>query len=136
MGQASYIPESYRSSSAKENDYCVIKILTVHATNEHQTRRSQEISALEAVKPGAPLNNLPVLHDNFIESSHHGNHLCIATLEIRPDIDNTLRLQAPQKFLRVHIVKRIIASVGEALHNFHTLDFIHGGTWAGECISD
>ena len=107
-------------------EYCVIKILTVHATDEHRGL-SPEIKALQAVYDQAGYKRLPCLHDNFFESSDHGKHLCIVFLDILPDIDTTLRLTAPDKYLRVHIVKKIIASITEPLQYLHQAGFFHGG---------
>jgi len=112
--------------SGIETNYCVIKILTVHATDERRGS-PPEVKALQAVSDQAGYKRLPCLHDNFSESSAHGNHLCIVTLDILPDIDTSLRLTAPDKCLRVHIVKKIIASITEPLQYLHQAGFFHGG---------
>ena len=120
---------THTASERTVTDYCVIKILTAHATDEYKSRSSQEVKVLEFVKPRAASNGLPVFYDSFTESSAHGAHLCIVTLDILPDIDRTFRLSAPDQCLRVHTVKKIIASITESLHCLHQGNVIHGGEW-------
>ncbi|KIM41668.1 hypothetical protein M413DRAFT_27272 [Hebeloma cylindrosporum] len=109
--------------------YCVIKILTVPATDEHRALRGlpPDVKALHALRDSQPgYHRLPTLLDHFSESSIHGNHLCVVNWDILLDIDTTLRLTAPDKYLRVHLVRQIIASVTEPLMALHQTGFFHG----------
>ncbi|KAF8062421.1 kinase-like domain-containing protein [Lyophyllum atratum] len=103
--------------------FVALKLLTTHATAE----KSQELSALQAISLGADSDNLPVLRDHFTEQSHHGEHQCFALDPLGPDLD-TFRQTSPTRSLKVHTVKKVVASAVEALCDFEELDIIHGGT--------
>ena len=132
LSNNSWLTPYYFFSGPSVTEYCVIKILTAHATDEYKSRGLQEVKVLESVKPQAAFNGLPVFYESFNESSIHGSHLCIVTLDILPDIEHTFRLSAPDQYLRVHTVKKIIASIAESLHSLHQSNIIHGGEWCFE----
>ncbi|KAF8056921.1 kinase-like domain-containing protein [Lyophyllum atratum] len=109
--------------------FVALKLLTTHATAE----KSQELSALQAISLGADSDNLPVLRDHFTEQSHHGEHQCFALDPLGVDLD-TFRQTSPTRSLKVHTVKKVIASAVEALCDFEELDIIHGALKADNLL--
>ncbi|KDR85808.1 hypothetical protein GALMADRAFT_234899 [Galerina marginata CBS 339.88] len=108
--------------------YTAIKILTVHATGQ----KTNELPTLQAIKAAFP-TDLPNLHDNFVEESHHGKHQCFVLSVLGPDVE-TLRLTSPTKSLPVHVVSKIISSVLEPLSALHNTGTIHGAITADNIL--
>lgn len=99
--------------------FVALKILTTHATSE----QSLELHALQEIRRGNRYE-LPILRDNFIEKSRHGDHLCCALNLLGTDVD-AFRKTSPTKSLRVHTVKKVIASLLEPLCDLSEIGIIH-----------
>lgn len=101
-----------------------LKVLTTHATHEN----SLELYTLQEIFRGNHYD-LPTLQDNFTEKSHHGDHLCFALNLLGPDVD-TFRKTSPTNSLRVHTVRKVIASLVEPLCDLGEIGIIHGAVKA------
>lgn len=103
-------------NSEDSNNIAALKILTVRATTT-----SAELRLLKKIKR-AKLYQLPVLRSSFVETSPHGQHLCLLLDLLGPSVEDFREGQP----LSVHIVKKIVADVLEALCALHDKGIIHG----------
>jgi len=120
-----------------EKGYSALKILTVHSTSE----KTQELGTLKTIRE-RPYYDLPNLHDNFLEQSHHGKHQCFVLSVLGSDVES-LRLTSPTKSLPVHMVQKAIASVLEPLSDLHDSGIAHCAVtannflfFAGQTVED
>jgi len=73
-----------------------------------------------------PMLPFPSLDDHFYEQSPKGRHLCLVLSVLGPSVES-FRRSSPGAYLPVHVVKKIIADVVEALNELQEKKIVHGG---------
>ena len=106
-------------------DFLALKILTAHAT----LQKSKELKRLQSVKQLWNSTGLPDLYDHFTENSHHGRHLCFGLSIVGPSIEDISLSSPTTKTLPVHVVRKVIGSILEALNHLHCHRFVHCGRY-------
>lgn len=103
------------------------KVLTTEATQEVDTGQSRELESLQKIAKCEDINSLTVLRDHFRIDGPQGEHLCLVTDLLGPDLAS-LRRNAPSKALPMYVVRNIMAQVVEALVQLRELNIVHTGT--------
>lgn len=103
------------------------KVLTTEATQEVDTGQSREPESLQKIAKCEDINSLTVLRDYFRINGPQGEHLCLVTDLLGPDLAS-LRRNTPSKALPMYVVRNIMAQVVEALVQLRELNIVHTGT--------
>ncbi|KDR68141.1 hypothetical protein GALMADRAFT_272755 [Galerina marginata CBS 339.88] len=103
-----------------DREYLALKILTAHIT----AQETNELQNLQIIQQ-AGYFSLPRLNEHFVESSHHGQHLCLGFTVLASSVEE-LRLSSPTKSLPIHIVQKIVSDVAQQILQLHACDMIHG----------
>ena len=107
------------------DSYFALKVFTTYETGLQKSSKPNELDFLTLASPrGCGVD----LYNSFMESSHHGEHLCLV-LDLTGLSFEHLRLSSPTKSLQRHIVQRAVAGVLEELEKMHDCGIIHGGLY-------
>jgi len=78
-----------------------------------------------------PLNQrtlpFPSIQSHFYEQSPKGKHLCLVLNVLGPSVESFRRSASNGAYLPLHVVKKIVADIVEALCGLHEKKVIHGG---------
>lgn len=96
------------------------------ATQRHSAGESRELEALKQISQvkDTSTSYLPELYDHFIEKGPRGSHLCLITNFYATSV-SALRRSAPRKSLPLHIARKILAMLVDALAKVRELRIIH-----------
>ena len=106
--------------------YLAAKILTVDATQRHQTGQMRELEFLKEIEAQGDTEYLPLLRDSFIERGLRGEHLCLV-MDLYSTSVSALRRSAPHKALPPYMARNIVMMLVEALVQLHTMRIVHTG---------
>ncbi|KAG7088683.1 hypothetical protein E1B28_012654 [Marasmius oreades] len=112
-------------SSQPYETYLATKILTVEATQMHETGVSRELEFLkELTDIGSDRESLTMMFDHFVERSPRGLHLCIVQPLYSTSVSG-LRRSSPTKSLPLHMTRNILSMLVEALEQLHDRLIVH-----------
>ncbi|KAF8881396.1 kinase-like domain-containing protein [Gymnopilus junonius] len=112
----------------ERNNIEAIKIYTVASstteTPVNHSAATNERDILKKMWDSDITFNVPVQRDSFYEESEVGRHLCLVLHVLGPSVVSLLEPGIP--FLPLHIVKKAVAEIVEALCNLYEKGIIHG----------
>ena len=108
--------------SKDSDNITAVKIFTVAATDSYA---SNELHMLRGPlsRPTLPF---PSIRGHFYEQSLKGNHLCLVLNVLGPSVES-FRRSSNGGYLPLHVVKKIVADIVEALCELQGNKVIHGG---------
>jgi serine/threonine protein kinase len=101
-----------------------VKIFTVAATVDPYT--SNELDMLRGPLSG-PTLPFPSIRGHFYEQSPKGKHLCLVLNVLGPSVESFRPGNDNGACLPLHVVKKIVADIVEALCELQKKNIIHGG---------
>lgn len=107
--------------------YLAAKILTIDATQRHDAGQTRELEFLKEIAARNDTNFLPILRDHFIEQGPAGKHLCLVQ-DLYSTSVSSLRRSSPYRALPLHVVRKVIAMLVDALAQLHAMRIVHTGS--------
>ncbi|CDO70010.1 hypothetical protein BN946_scf184354.g12 [Trametes cinnabarina] len=104
--------------------YLAAKILTIDATERHETGQCRELEFLKEIASRDETQYLPLLRDSFIEQGPKGKHLCLVQ-DLYSTSVSALRRSSPYKALPAYMVRNIVSMLVEALAQLHEMRIVH-----------
>ena len=106
--------------------YLAAKILTLDATQRHNTRQSRELEFLKQIEARDEIDYLAILRDHFIERGPYGDHLCLVQ-DLYSTSVSALRRSSPHKALPAYMTRNIVSMLVDALAQLHEMRIVHTG---------
>ncbi|KAJ7237933.1 kinase-like domain-containing protein [Mycena rebaudengoi] len=125
VSATTWLVRDSQSPSQEALSYLAMKILTVESTEMHQAGKTKELEFLGELRDmGVDRRFLPLMYDDFLETSLFGSHLCIVMC-LYCDSVSALPRSSPMKAFPSDTARPIIRMLVEVLAQIARAKIIH-----------